>query len=254
MLRCVFLLSLFLVCIGSGFGQAGVDLATAQRELADGDFAHAADLMDSLETRGEVNADFYLSLGNARFESGAPGRAILAYERGLRLRPGNKDLANNLRFVREQTGLGVAAVPDFFLLRWWRIAGAALGTTFSYVLSLLFWWIAVAGCVWWILRRAGMEEKQRFTLLPAAAVAVCVAAAFFVLGQSRYTYLHQADEAVLVAPAATLRVSPTQAGSVEAELEQGYKLRIIDEVNGYVKVQLADGRQGYLLRSEIEVI
>lgn len=254
MLRCLLLQLVLLGSATFAFSQGEIGLAEVERELADGDYAHAADLLDSLETQGAVSANFYLTLGNARFESGQPGRAILAYERGLRLRPGDRDLANNLRYVQQQTGITVTPVPDFLLLRWWRLAGAAIGTGSAYVLSLLFWWLAVAGIAYWYLRRAVMEEKRRFTLLPAAAGAWLLALGFFLLAQSRYAYLHQEQEAVLVVPAATLRVSPTLAGSVEAELEEGHKVRIIDEVNEYVKVQLEDGRQGYLRREEIVVI
>ncbi|MBB4078415.1 tetratricopeptide (TPR) repeat protein [Lewinella aquimaris] len=229
-------------------------LASAQQELEAADYLHAVEILDSIERTGVVSADFYHALGNARFESGQIGPAILAYERGLRLRPGNKDLLNNLRYVREEAGLTLPDIPDFFLLRWWKVAGAAMGTTTAYALSLVFWWLAVAGTVWWYLRRRQMEEKRRFALLPLSVIGMVLAATFFLLGRSRYAYLHATEEAVLTAPAATLRVSPTAAGSVEAELEAGHKVRIVDEVNRFVKVQLVDGRQGYLLRESLDII
>ncbi len=254
MLRYLILQLLWFGSTAFTLAQVEVSFAEAERELVDGDYAHAADLLDSLETRGRVSANFYLALGNARFEAGQAGPAILAYERGLRLRPGSRDLENNLRYVRQQSGITTSPVPEFFLLRWWRVAGAAFGTLLAYGLSILCWWLAVAGVVYWYLRRAVMEEKRRFTLLPAAAGALVLAVGFFLLAQSRYAFLHQDQEAVLVAPVATLRVSPTLAGSVEAELEGGHKVRILDAVNEYVKVQLEDGRQGYLRRAEIAVI
>ena len=204
---------------------------------------------DSLRT-----ADGYLALGNTYFEAGATGEAILAYERGLRLRPNHPTLRNNLRYVREEVGIIAPTIPDFFLLRWWRSIGAVVGSTTAYVLALVCWWLAVASGLYWYLRRQQMAEKRRFVLLPAAVCLLSLAVFFYVLGQSRHDFLHRTDEAILLTPAAALRVSPTEAASVETELTSGQRLIITDRVGDYVKVTLEDGRQGYLLVEELAVI
>ena len=204
---------------------------------------------DSLRT-----ADGFLALGNSRFEAGATGEAILAYERGLRLRPNHPSLQNNLRFVREEAGITAPTLPEFFLLRWWRSAGAVIGSTTAYVLAMVCWWLAVAAGLYWYLRRRQMTEKRRFILLPASVCLLALAILFYLVGQSRYDVLHRTDEAILLAPSAALRVSPTQAASVETELTSGQRLVITDRVGDYVKVTLEDGRQGYLRVDELEII
>lgn len=255
MSRILLLTASLLFTTGVGLCQIDYSLAAAEQALRSEDYKQATVIFDSLETEQQLaSPDFYLALGNARFETGRTGEAILAYERGLRLSPANPDLINNLRYVREEAGLTTAEVPDFFLLRWWRVAAALVGTTVAFAVSLLLWWLAVGGVFWWYLRRREMEEKRRFALLPLAFTGVLLAALFFALAQSRYNHLHRDDEAILVAPTATLRVSPTESASVEAELAAGHKLVITDRLNRYVKVQLADGRQGYLLLSEVATI
>lgn len=221
--------------------------------LERGDYAHAAELADSLETTGEVSPDFYLLQGNAYFEAGKPGRAILAYERGLRLKPGNVDLSNNLAYVRRESGISNEEVPAFVLVDGWQRAGAALGNTGALGLSLGCWWLAVGGAIFWYLRRRQMDERKRFVLLPAAACFAVLAIVLFGLARSRTAYLSRENEAILLAPA-TLRVAPTAGGSVEAELSEGVKLFITDRVDRYVKIQLADGQSGYLPADQVGVI
>ena len=255
MLRCLLLVVLLGTCVSPhAQDTTAYTLATAERELAEGDFAFAAQLLDSVERKEGLTPAGYLALGNARFESGQVGEAILAYERGLRLRPDQQTLMNNLRFVQEEAGLTAPTLPGFFLLRWWRVAGAAIGSTTAYILAMICWWLAVAGGLYWYLRRRTMAEKRRFVLLPLAIFLIVLAVLFYTLGQSRYTYLHRTDEAVLLTPTASLRVSPTEAASIEAELTAGNKLTITDRVGKYVKVILADGQQGYLLLGELAVI
>ena len=249
--RCLIWLLLFIPAVGSS--QSDYTAAGAAAAMAADEPMQAAAIADSLEATGVLSPELYLLQGNAYFAAGRTGRAVLAYERGLRLQPGNQDLQNNLAFVREQSRIEDAAVGQFALVAFWNRAGAALGTTLAYSLCLLFWWIAVAGALWWYLRRAGMDERKRFALLPTATLCAVVALLFFALGRSRSAYLSRTDEGILL-EAATLRVAPTAGGSVEAQLPEGVRLYITDRVDRYVKIQLADGRSGYLEAERVGVI
>ena len=228
------------------------DRLTAARESKD--YVGLTTLLDSVERSGQLSAELYLAQGNARYESGDYGLAILAFERGLRLRPGHRALGNNLRYVREESGLTAPTLPDFFLRRWWQQIGAVLGTTTAYVIALVLWWVAVAGVLYWLLQRKKMREKRRFALLPLAATAAVLSVVCYFLGAKRTEELRRTDAAVLIANDAPLRVSPSLESSVEATLIEGQKLSITDRVNRFVKVRLDDGRQGYLLLQELAVI
>ncbi|CAH0999800.1 hypothetical protein LEM8419_01100 [Neolewinella maritima] len=255
MSRCIYCVLLLCYSLSlTAQDSSGYTIAEASRELAAGDYAHASEILDSLERKDGLSATAYLGLGNAYFEVGKTGRAILAYERGLRLRPGHRALRNNLKYVREEAGLTTPVLPEFFLLRWWRAVGAFLGSTVAYIVAACCWWIAVVGGVYWYLRRRTMAEKRRFVLLPLAVTFLVLAVVLYALGQSRYEYLNSTDEAVLLTAGAALRVSPTEAASVEDELPAGSHLSITDRVGKYVKVTLADGRQGYLLQDELAII
>lgn len=229
-------------------------LTTARASLSDLDQDVRIAALDSLRATGAVSPDLYLALGNAHYEDERPGRAVLAYERGLRLAPGNKDLANNLRFVREDANITELRVPPFFLTSWWRSVGAFLGAGLSQWLALLFWSLAVAGAAFWFLRRRNMDEKHRFALLPAAVICLLLAGLFYALGNSRAAYLTNDREAILTARKASLRVAPGADATLEAELSEGVRLRIIDEFDGYVKVALENGKQGYLPGGSLERI
>lgn len=48
------------------------------------------------------SSDAYYNLGNAYYRTGKPGKAVLAYERALRLDPTNSDARQNLEFVNSR--------------------------------------------------------------------------------------------------------------------------------------------------------
>lgn len=230
-------------------------LQAATTAFEEGKTADAAAIYDSIRSIGFASPELYLAQGNAYLAAGDEGRAILAYERGLRLKPGQKDLVNNLKFAETQLETVLADLPGFFLQRWWKWLGSRLGTTFSYLLAGLFWWLAVAAFAIWFFKRAGLSEKRRFLLLPAAGAALVLAVSFYFLGNSRAAELSRTDQAVLVSERAPLRVAPGPEATLEQQLTAGQRLRIVDEYQGkYFKVALRDGKQGWLSGEDLEVI
>lgn len=244
---------LFLLLTSFVYGQSP-ELTAARLSLTVPDAELQIKALDSLRATGRVSADLYIALGNAYFNDEQPGLAILNYERGLRLKPGNADLRNNLKFVREEVGLGKLQIKEFFLVGWWQSVGAFLGSGLCQWLAIVFWWGAVAGAVVWFLRRKGMDEKKRFALLPMAAVGLVLATLFYSLGSSRADFVNNDKEAILIAKSADLRVAPGPDATLEESLSEGVKLRLIDEFDGYIKVALEDGSQGYLPAGSMEVI
>ena len=248
------LITFFLLVFTVSLSAQTDKLTDARKALATDDVRTQIIALDSLAKTETVSPELYQALGNAHFKNGDFGKAILNYERGLRLKPGNKELKNNLKYVRGEAGINRLELSDFFLARWWRGIGAALGASTLFWLAIAFWWLAVAGAVMWFLRRKEMDEKRRFALLPAAVICLVVAALFFGMGNSRNAWLENDREAILVAKIADLRVAPGPEATLEKSLSQGLKLRLLDEFDGYVKVALDDGKQGWLPVSAVEKI
>lgn len=229
--------------------------AQAETALINQDYATAATALEQLRRAGTVSPELYLAQGNAYYQTGDLGRAVLAYERGLRLRPGNNDLKNNLSFVETQLQQQLKDLPGFFLQRWWKWAGSQLGPTFASFMAVLFWWISVALFALWYFKRARFSDRLRFLLLPAAVLAAIIAVLLFTLGQSRAAELSRTDLAVLVAPETNLRVAPGKEATVEHRVAAGLRLRVIDTFKDeYVKVVLRDGKQGWLPVAAVEII
>ena len=196
----------------------------------------------------------YQALGNDFYDDREYGRAILAYERGLKLKPGDDALHNNLRYVRGEMGIDRPEIKEFFLVRWWRNLGAFFGVRLAKWIALVFWALAVAGATFWYLRRFDMAETRRFALLPLAGVFLALSLFFYLLGGSRAEYLAYDREAILVARTADLRVAPGADATLEDQLTEGIKLQILDTFDEYAKVSLEDGRQGWVPGEALERI
>ncbi|OAV42886.1 tetratricopeptide repeat protein [Lewinella sp. 4G2] len=229
-------------------------LVEAREALTSGNPSEKISLLDSLTKTNTLSPTLYQALGNAHHDRGEYGKAILAYERGLRLQPANKDLANNLKYVRGEAGIDRPIIKEFFGVRWWRSFGAWVGVAAAKWIALLCWSLAVAGAALWYLRREQMAETRRFALLPASGVLLALAFVFYVLGSSRAAYLGNDRDAILTARSAELRVAPGPDATLEETLTEGLKVRILDEFESYVKVSLENGRQGWLRSDVVDII
>lgn len=77
-------------------------LTSAQNDYAGGNYADAAEAYEAVLEKEGVSSELLYDLGNAYARGGDYGNAAVAYLRALRLDPGNKAAANNLKYIREK--------------------------------------------------------------------------------------------------------------------------------------------------------
>lgn len=214
------------------------------RLYQEGDFAGAIISYGAVVEGGFESAALHYNLGNAHFRLGEIGRAVLNYERALRLDPGNDDIRANLALVNERLRDRIEPLPRFWLLSvfdWWR------GLIPRGVLEVL-----VAACylclgtsmVLLVLRRPrGWREPLRRFAWAAAVATVLLGATLLV----RETGMGQPEEAVVMGAEARVLSAPSEEGGLTVfTLHEGTKVRIDRRAGDWAEVVLADGKVGWL--------
>ena len=219
---------------------------------ADGRWDEARDAWQSIETSGVESARLYGNIGNAWFKSGEIARAILYYEKALKLDPSFPDARYNLDFARTFVQDKIESVPEFFLASWLRRVSRSLSSNAWTGLFFLFLTLTLAALLLFLLgrttrlRKTGFYLAILFFLLSAGALS-------FAAGQ-RSAY-RRADEAIILRPVVTVRSSPGSEGAKDLFiLHEGTKVRILDRVGAWENISLADGRQGWISASEADLI
>ena len=65
----------------------------------------------------------------------------------------------------------------------------------------------------------------------------------------------KADEAIVMRPVTSVKSSPSGEASTDLFiLHEGTKVKLIDRVGTWSNIELADGRQGWMLSSDFEII
>ena len=218
----------------------------------DGRFADASDAWTSIEESGQKSATLYYNIGNAWFKQGNYPKAILNYERALRLDPSYSDARYNLKFAGNFVQDKIEPVPEFILKSVARKICYAMSSNAWAIIFLVLLAVALVMGLLFLLgsstgkRRAGFYCGIVLLLLSAGALS-------FSIWQKSDSV--KADTAIVMSPVSSVKSSPSSGSSKDLfVIHEGTKVTILDEVGSWKNISLADGRQGWIQAADIEII
>ncbi|MBP5219000.1 MAG: BatD family protein [Bacteroidales bacterium] len=219
---------------------------------SDGRYYEAAVLWQAVTLSGEESPVLYYNIGNAFFKQSNYPQAILYYERALKLDPSYSDARFNLEYANGFVQDKIEPVPEFILKSLARKLCYVLGSDAWAVLFLLFLAAALAMAVLFLLasttgrRRAGFYTGIVFLLLSLASLG------FSIWQKSDY---RNAGDAIVTAPVSAVKSSPGDGSAKDLfVIHEGTKVKVLDQVGDWKNISLADGRQGWMMSKDIEVI
>ena len=215
------------------------------------DYASAIDLYETVLAEGFASADLYYNLGNAYYRDGQMGRAILNYERALRLKPSMHDARENLALAESHTADRITVLPKLFVVRWVD----SLCTHVSPTAWRVVWLVLLAlVCLSLIVMRLGNRRSLRKAgLITGVAMLLLLALATWLMLRSTHRYNAHLD-AVVTQQSITVKSSPESQSADKFILHEGSRLGINDSLAGWYKITIADGTTGWCQNSDIERI
>ncbi len=221
------------------------------RAYIDGDYRKAIERYTSIIDRNRYSMKLYYNLADAYFKVGETGRAILYYNRALKLAPSNDDVRYNLAIAEAQTKDKIAVVPEFFLNRWMRSIRNTMSCTAWSILSLAAFAAVLAFALIFLLSGRTAVRKTGF-YGAIAALAIFVATTSFALAERRD--MLQRKQAIVMSSAISVKSSPDRSATDLFVLHEGTKVRIATEIDGWYEIVIADGKKGWTESRNIEQI
>ncbi len=212
-------------------------------------FRRSADLFEELRRRGAANPALFRDQGNACLLADDLPGAILAYRRGLQLRPNDAALQELLAAAREQVVYkqpGPLARPPVQSRPPWLPRLPLL------VGSLLVW--AFYTLAWLSLARWRMVRRQSFLLLGLAAITLTALLANVVIVEAAQQHDWEARPlAVIAQDGVLLRKGNGLAypRRYETPLNRGVEARLLFERGDWVQIELSGGETGWVPRGYV---
>lgn len=224
----------------------------AVQAYTDGRWQDAVDGFEQIEAMGLESASLYCNTGNAYYKSGSISKAILNYERALKVDPSYEDARYNLEFMNALIQDQIDPVPDFILAVWMEKVCRIMDSDAWAVVFLILLAVIGAMVLLFLLSPAVAGRKVGFSIGIVAAVFAAFAISFSIWQKNDYENM---DGAVVMNPVASVKSSPSSESSQNLfVLHEGTKVLVIDQVGSWYNIELADGRQGWIRSTDIEII
>ena len=226
--------------------------ALGVRSYSQNRFNDAAAAWGALVNTGLESAPLYCNLGDAFFKEGNYARAILNYEKALKLDPSYSEARYNLEFANRFVPDKIEPIPEFILLSFARKVSCLLSSNAWAAIFLVLLVLAICMALLFILASSAGKRRTGFYCGIVLLLLSLCAIGFSCWQKAGYS---KADSAIVMAPVTSVKSSPSEGAAKDLFIiHEGTKVKIIDEVGEWRNVSLADGRQGWIPSSDIEII
>lgn len=214
-------------------------------------YTEAISNYEAVLDQGFESAQLYYNLGNAYFNINMLPAAILNYERAKVLAPADADIDFNLNIANSMITDKIEPVPEIFYIRWWK----SLRNSFN----LYTWTIASISIFVLLILCAGIFFLSRNILMRKFAFwsgifFILFSIAGFSMTYTRYDIQSKHLEAIVFDPTITVKSSPNQLGKDLFVIHEGTKVFILEEINEWCNIKIANGSAGWLPAASIKRI
>lgn len=241
---------LFLVSCGSVFAQENDALFNkATQDYANENYEAAIRKYKKILKDDDVSAALYYNLGNAEYKLNHIAPSIFYYEKALQLAPNDADIQNNLAFAQnmridaidELPKTGLSKIIDGLIskLSFNGWAWLAIMASVFFTISIILYYFAH------ISWRKRLYFGFAIIFLLVGIVGVSFAYAQQNIQQSK-------KYAIIFAEEGSVKSGPNRTQDQVFLLHEGTKVKVLDAFNGFLKIELSDGRQGWITKKDLK--
>lgn len=210
------------------------------------DYDTAIKEMEDIVRGGVQNGALYYNLGNAYLKDNQLGRAILWYERALKLLPNDPDLRFNADYARSLTRDAAeeeAVSPQRVFFFWkYRLSQRSV-VLLAVIFNLLFWSILIT-------RRISGRRGLRY-----AAMAVAAPAVIFML-TALFNYYETAfiRHGIVLDERVSVRSGLDQTSTELFVLHAGAKIRVVKQNETHLQIRFGEDKIGWIGKPVVGLI
>ena len=199
---------------------------------------------------GQSNATSHFNLANSFLALDSTAQAILHYEKALRYDPTDESIKNNLEIARSRVVDQVTVLPEFFLIDLWNRITLTISPNGWAWCSVLFAILLVA--LYYMINYRSINLKRRYVFLISGLLllGMIISLTASIAGKKRAITTNQA----IIMKEGLLKSGPDPRSDDLKLLHPGYKVYILDDLNGWKKIRTEDREIGYVLPGWMEEI
>ena len=206
-------------------------------------YGEALKAYEQIEAMNQESWALYYNIGNIHYKMNRVAPAIFYYEKALKLRPDQQDVRFNLEFANQMVLDNIEPLPrnlgqrfmDAVILKltyetWAKIA---VGLAFLFALLFLMYHFSYG------------TGKKRFYFITSIVTVILVTTAVFFAFRNQL-HVKNNREAIIFASEAEVMNAPTTTSEAYFELHEGTKVIVLESLDNWKKIRIADGKIGWI--------
>ena len=214
-----------------------------------GKYNEAIVAYESILKSGKQSAELYFNLGNCYYKLNQVAPAIFNFEKALLQNPTDTDIKNNLAFAHKTAIDEISETP--------KVGFSKMIQDFTSNFHYDIWaWISICMATLFLICFLGYYFSNR-TALKRLFFTSMILVLLFLLGSVFSAFyekeIHDNERpAIVFADVISIKSEPKSTSQEAFVLHAGTKVFVLESLNNYKKIQLADLKQGWIEKSAIK--
>lgn len=216
-----------------------------------GEYQRAIDYYHEILDNGEHSAALYYNLGNSYYKLNEIAPSIYYYEKALLLKPNDPEIRNNLAYAQNMTLDAIEKLPETGLSKIYaNIIGLLSFDQWSYV-AIAFMILFVLCYIAFYSFQYSSRKRISFVISIISLILAIISVVFALLQHNKFS----ADQpAIVFAQESSVKSEPNTRSQEAFSLHEGTKLHVIDSLNEWKKIKIADGSTGWIPLEDIKML
>ncbi|MEM7163349.1 MAG: tetratricopeptide repeat protein [Bacteroidota bacterium] len=207
---------------------------------------HYEDLIEDYQS-----PDLFKNLGNAYFRQNELGKAILFYEKALKINPSDEDALFNLAYANNLTVDRLGEEGDDRLKTFFRgIVGSTAANNWAFlsiIMAFLFF-----GCLVLMILKKNIRIKRILFLASAGIALLFLISVVFAYQSKQMATKH--SHAIITDQKVDVRSEPNSESKELFVLHEGAKVELLESSKEWIEIMLPNGSKGWLEKSNLAEI
>ena len=246
------ILILLFIISQSVFAQSADGLfAKANNEYKLEQYEAAIATYTQIEDSGVVSSELYYNLGNCYYKLNQVAPSIFNYEKALLIDPLNDDAQNNLVFARRLTIDNIEELPKSLFQ---KIDGAVVKKLSYDNWAIVSISLSILGVLLFFLFYFSYSPSKKRLFFVTSMLSFILLITSSIFAFKEYSYSKNNIEAIIFAQETEIKNAPTLNSENVFTLHEGTKVKILDTVDNWKKIRIADGKIGWIVSDELKVL
>jgi len=244
--RLVHIVFIILLSLSGGQLEAQVPdslFAAANKSYQQEMYMEALEGYQNIEKLDLKSADLYFNMANIYYKTNQVAPAVYYYEKALKLAPNNKDIQFNLKFANRMIMDNIEPLPksiwqkfmDGIILNFTYETWAKISVSLAFVFAILFL----------MYHFSYSTGKKRLYFITSILSVIFVTTSLFFAYRNKH-HVDNNIEAIIFSSEAAVKSAPTNSSEVYFELHEGTKVIILETLDNWKKIKIADGKMGWI--------